>query len=324
MGSDFGSGELVAGAVQAAEQIGVRIAVAGDEGQITQALAGVSQDTADLIDIIPASQVVTMADSPSEALRRKKDSSIAVLSELQKEGKIDALVSAGNSGAIVASAIKHLGRLGDIARPGIASVFPTLKEPVVMMDVGANVDCRPRHLLQFGIMSSAYYSVMFGNPRPRVGLLSIGEEIGKGNHLVKEARELLQASDLNFIGNVEGGDTFQGDVDVIVCDGFVGNICLKLSEGLAEALFKMLKDEINDSLSAKMGYLFARGAFNSFKRRIDYAEYGGAPLLGMNGISLICHGKSERTAIKNAIEEAFELVSNRVNDCILDMLYGSE
>ncbi|MGM0681433.1 MAG: phosphate acyltransferase PlsX [Thermodesulfobacteriota bacterium] len=324
MGSDFGPAELLAGAVQAAEQTGVRIAVAGDEPLIREALAGASRKAVDLIDIIPASQVVTMADSPSEALRNKKDSSIAVLFELQKDGKIDAVVSAGNSGAVLASAIKYLGRLNNIARPGIASVFPTLQEPVVMMDVGANVDCRPQHLLEFGIMSAAYYSIMFGNPRPRVGMLSIGKEIGKGNHLVKEARKLLQASSLNFIGNVEGGDTFQGNVDVIVCDGFVGNICLKLSEGLAEVLFKMLKDEIKGSVSAKMGCLFAKNAFKNFKKRIDYAEYGGAPLLGMNGISLICHGKSERTAIKNAIQEAFELVSNKVNDHILTMLHGDE
>lgn len=324
MGSDLGPSEVVAGAVQAADQTGVRIAVAGDEKQIREALAGAGKKAIELIEIIPASQVITMSDTPSESLRRKKDSSIAVLFELQKEGRIDAVVSAGNSGAVVASAIKNLGRLEKIARPGIASVFPTLKEPAVMMDVGANVDCRPRNLLQFGVMSAAYYSIMFGKPRPRVGLLSIGEEISKGNQLVKETHELLQSSDLNFIGNVEGGDTFQGDVDVIVCDGFVGNICLKLSEGLAEVLFKMLKGEIRSSVSAKMGCLFAKNVFKSFKKRIDYAEYGGAPLLGMNGISLICHGKSERTAIRNAIGVASELVSNRVNDHILTMLHKSD
>ncbi len=323
MGSDLGPGELVAGAVQASERLGVRVAVAGDEKQIKEALDGAGQKALSLIDIVPASQVVTMADTPSEALRKKKDSSIAVLFELQKQGNIDAMVSTGNSGAVVASAIKYLGRLDHIARPGIASIFPTLKEPVVMMDVGANVDCRPRNLLQFGVMSATYYSIMFGSPRPRVGLLSIGEEIGKGNQLVKEARELLEASDLNFIGNVEGGDTFQGDVDVIVCDGFVGNICLKLSEGLAGVLFTMLKNEIKGSISARMGCMFARGIFKDFKKRIDYAEYGGAPLLGMNGLNLICHGKSERIAIKNAIQVASELVRNKVNDRILTMLHDS-
>ncbi len=324
MGSDLGPAELIAGAVKVAQEKDIQVAIAGDEAQIKAALGSAGPKVSSLIEVFPASQVVTMSDTPSEALRKKKDSSIAVLFELQKEGKVDAVVSAGNSGAVVASAIKYLGRLANIARPGIASVFPTLKEPAVMMDVGANVDCRPRNLLQFGIMSSAYYSIMFGNPRPRVGLLSIGEEIGKGNQQVKEARKLLQNSELNFIGNVEGGDTFQGNVDVIVCDGFVGNICLKLSEGLAEALFKMLKDEIRSSVSAKMGCLFARGVFRNFKKRIDYAEYGGAPLLGMNGITLICHGKSDRTAIKNALLEASELVNNKVNEHILTMLESSD
>lgn len=185
-----------------------------------------------------------------------------------------------------------------------------------MMDVGANVDCRPQHLLQFGAMASAFSEIVFHSPKPRVGLLSIGEEGGKGNTLVKKTHELFQQSALNYIGNVEGRDIFQGDVDVIVCDGFVGNVCLKVSEGLAEAILLMLKDEIGKSLKTKIGYALAKDAFQSFKKRVDYSEYGGAPLLGLNGTGIICHGRSNAKAIKNAIRVAKELVENNVNDRI--------
>lgn len=242
--------------------------------------------------------------------------------DLIKNGKADAAVSAGNSGATMAAAVRKLGRLGAISRPGIASCFPTMKKPVVLMDIGANVDCRPQHLFQFGIMASAF-SRINGVDNPRVGLLTIGEETGKGNSLVKETYPLLEKSSLNFIGNVEGRDVFQGDVDVIVCDGFVGNICLKVSEGLADAAMQMLRDEILKSLPAKIGYLLARPAFKAFKKRVDYAEYGGAPLLGINGVGIICHGKSSSHAIKNAILEAAKMVKRNLNKDILETLSAS-
>ena len=318
MGSDQGPAELVHGALLAQRETDIEITLVGDEGLISQALG--DNYPQDGLHILPTSQVVEMTDSPTLVVRRKKDSSMMRAFELHKQGAVDAVVSAGNSGAVMASAIKHLGRLKTIKRPAIATVYPTLKGPVVMLDVGANVDCRPLHLYQFGVMASAFSQAMFAISRPRVGLLSIGEEGSKGNSLVKKTYELFGASKLNFIGNVEGGDTFKGDVDVIVCDGFVGNVCLKISEGLAEAVTTMLREEISKTLMAKVGYLLARGAFKKFKKRVDYAEYGGAPLLGLNGIGIICHGRSNSTAIKNAILVAAGLAGSGVNEHIVTML----
>jgi len=319
MGGDRGPEEMVSGAVLAVREADVAVTVLGDQALLEQALAS-HVYPADRIEVVPTTQVVGMDESPVEAIRRKKDSSISRAFALHREGKVVAVVSAGNSGATMAAAVRYLGRLPHISRPGIASVFPTLKGPVVMMDVGANVDCRPHHLLEFAIMASSFSRVLFGNPQPRVGLLSIGEEGGKGNVLVKKAHELLTASSLNYIGNVEGHDTFQGEVDVIVCDGFVGNVCLKLSEGLAEAVMAMLGGEIRKSFKAKLGYLLARDAFAALRKRIDYAEYGGAPLLGLKGTGIVCHGRSNAVAIKNAIKVAANMVANRVNDHITDLL----
>lgn len=315
MGSDRGADELVAGALLALGASSIKITLVGDEEAISAALG--KRNFGPAIAVLPTSQVVSMADSPIDAIRRKKDSSMVRAFELLKNKEVDAVVSAGNSGAVMASAIKFLGRLKDISRPAIASVFPTLKGPLIMADVGANVDCRPKHLYQFGVMASSFSKIMFGISEPRVGLLSIGEEGGKGNALVKKTHELLSASNLNFIGNVEGRDTFHGDVDVIVCDGFVGNVCLKLSEGLAESVLIMLREEISKTFRAKMGYMLAQKAFGNFKKRVDYAEYGGAPLLGLNGTAIICHGRSNAKAIHNAILVADELAANRVNDHIL-------
>lgn len=322
MGSDQGADELVAGAVKAVRQADLQVTVVGDKQQLSAALS--SQNALGEVAVAGASEVVTMDDSPFDAIRKKRDSSMVVAFDMLKQGQVDAVVSAGNSGAVMVAAIRSLGRLPSVSRPGIAGVFPTLQNPVVMMDVGANVDCRPRHLFQFAVMASAFSSVMFGIERPRVGILSIGEEGAKGNQLVKSTRKILAASNLNFIGNVEGQDTFQGNVDVIVCDGFVGNVCLKLSEGLAEAVMAMLGDEIGQSAKAKLGYFLARDAFANFRKRVDYAEYGGAPLLGLNGTGIICHGRSNSTAIKNAIEVANNLVVNKVNNQILDMLKEHE
>jgi phosphate acyltransferase len=321
MGGDRGPREVVAGAVQAVGEIDdVEVTLIGDEKIIAPALRDLKQAGNPRLRITHTTQVIAMDESPFEAVRKKKDSSIIVAFEHLKKGEADAVVSAGNSGATMAAAIRSLGRLKNVSRPGIASVFPTLKGPVVMMDVGANVDCRPQHLFQFGVMASAFAQVLFETAQPRIGLLSIGEETGKGNLLVKKAHELFSQSPLNFIGNVEGRDTFQGDVDVIVCDGFVGNVCLKLSEGLAEAVLAMLREEIAKSVKAQIGYLFAKEAFANFKKRVDYAEYGGAPLLGLNGTGIICHGRSSALAIKNAVKVGTELVRRNVNDRILALL----
>lgn len=321
MGGDHGPEELIAGALLAVEQTQIKVSLVGDEVLLRSHLNknAPAAKTARLIQIVHSSQVVEMNEHPVDAVRKKKDSSIMVAFDLVRKGDADAVVSAGNSGATMAAAVRVLGRLTGVARPGIASFFPTLKKPVVLMDVGANVDCRPLHLYQFAVMASAF-SRIFDIERPRIGLLTIGEEGGKGNLLVKETYGLLKNSSLNFIGNVEGRDVFQGDVDVIVCDGFVGNICLKVSEGLAEAAMQMLRNEILKSLPAKIGYLLARPAFRAFKKRVDYAEYGGAPLLGINGTGIVCHGKSNAQAIKNAIFEAAKMVKNNVNNDILTSL----
>jgi glycerol-3-phosphate acyltransferase PlsX len=261
-----------------------------------------------------------MGESPMDAIRKKKDSSILVAFQQLNEKHVDAVVSAGNSGATLAAALKTIGRIKGISRPGIAGIFPTLKKPLVMMDVGANVDCRANHLYQFAIMASAFSKLLFNIEKPRVGLLSIGEEGGKGNALVKNTHELLLASRMNYIGNVEGRDAFQGNVDVIVCDGFVGNVCLKLSEGLADAMVAMLREEFSKNLKSKVGYLLTKKAYANFKKRTDYAEYGGAPLLGFNGSAIICHGRSNSRAIMNAIKVAAELVRNNMNDHISNLL----
>lgn len=319
MGGDHGPVELVSGAVQAVDELDLEVTLIGDEGLITTELRKHRANGA-RIHIVHTSQSVSMHESPFEAVRKKKDASIVVAFRLLKDEKVDAVVSAGNSGATLAAALKMLGRLKMVSRPGIASVFPTLKKPVVMMDVGANVDCRPQHLFEFGVMASAFSKTLFGIDRPRIGLLSIGEEGGKGNVLVKNSHELFQKSSLNFIGNVEGRDIFQGDVDVIVCDGFVGNVCLKVSEGLAETVLTMLGNEIGKSLLARAGYVLAKGAFRNFKKHVDYAEYGGAPLLGLNGIGIVCHGRSNALAIKNAIKVAAEMVHKKVNDHIVRVL----
>jgi len=319
MGGDRGPEEMVSGALMAVSESDLEITLIGDQVRLEAVLA--THDTpSSRIHLVHASQVVGMDESPFDAIRRKKDSSIMKAFALHKEGRVEAVVSAGNSGATLAAALRLLGRLEHVSRPGIAGIFPTLKGPVVMMDVGANVDCRAEHLFQFGIMATAFSQVLFGLARPRVGLLSIGEEGGKGNLLVKKSHELLQQSSLNYIGNVEGRDTFQGDVDVMVCDGFVGNVCLKLSEGLAEAVLGMLGEEISKSFKAKLGYLLAKDAFVSFKKRVDYAEYGGAPLLGIRGNVIICHGRSSAVAIKNAILVAAEMARNKVNERILELL----
>jgi len=323
MGGELGPEEMVAGAIQAIDESDLDVVLIGDENVLNRVLQKHSSIPSRL-HVVHASQTVSMDESPFEAIRKKKDSSIVRAFDCVKNGEADGVVSAGNSGATMVSAIKSLGRLENISRPGIASIFPTLKKPLVMMDVGANVDCRPQHLFQFGVMGSAFSDNLFQIKRPSIGLLSIGEEGGKGNVLVKSAHELFRKSSLNFIGNVEGRDIFQGDVDVIVCDGFVGNVCLKVSEGLAEAIITMLRTEMSKSFMAKLGYLLARNAFRNFGKRVDYAEYGGAPLLGVNCTGIVCHGRSNAKAIKNAIIVAAEMIRSKVNDHIIQLLSDSD
>lgn len=324
MGGDRGPEMAILGALAAVrERNELSVILIGPRTILESQLIEKASDRSDLLQRISvhhASDVITMDESPVDAVRKKKEATVMVGFELVKNGQANALVSAGNSGATMAAAVRKLGRLPGIARPGIASFFPTLKKPVMLMDIGANVDCRPQHLYQFAVMASSCSRLLLDFNRPRIGLLSIGEETGKGNALVKETHELLKRSPLNFIGNVEGRDVYKGDVDVIVCDGFVGNIALKISEGLAEAAMQMLKKEIMKTWRAKLGYLLIREAFAGFKRQVDYAEYGGAPLLGINGTGIICHGASNAVAIRNAIEVAADMVRNGVNDAIVRSL----
>ncbi|MFH1146372.1 MAG: phosphate acyltransferase PlsX [Pseudomonadota bacterium] len=323
MGGDHAPGVVIEGAMQALEESALSITLVGQEALLRQEIERLG-GTAGRFTIENAAEVVAMDESPSDALKKKKDSSVRVAFELVRKGKADGAISAGNSGATLATAGFVLGRLQGVERPAIAGILPTLKGPTVMIDVGANVDCKPHHLLQFGIMGSVFSQGILGVLKPKVGLLSIGEEGGKGNQLVKKAHKLFSLSSLNFVGNVEGRDIFKGDIDVIVCDGFVGNISLKLSEGLAEAVGSMLRAEMEKTFLAKTGYMLSRKAFKKFARRVDYAEYGGAPLLGINGIGIIAHGRSCPRAIKNAILVAAELVSRKVNEHLIANLKDNE
>ncbi|RMD57431.1 MAG: phosphate acyltransferase PlsX, partial [Nitrospirae bacterium] len=270
----------------------------------------------DKIDIVHASEVVGMSESPAAAIRQKKNSSIRIALELVKDGRADAVVSAGNSGVTMAMSQLLLGKLRGVDRVAIAAPMPTLKGASILIDAGANVDCKPVNLFQFAIMGEAYAKVVFNVEHPKSGLLSIGEEDAKGNMLTKESFKLLEKLGDRFIGNVEGKDLFRGKADVVVCDGFVGNIALKISEGLAEALAEMMRAEISSRLMSKLGYLLMRPAIRSYKKKTDYAEYGGAPLLGLNHVSIICHGRSSPKAIKNAIKVASDLSSKKIPEMI--------
>ena len=325
MGGDQGPAVIVPGAVEAATQAEVCVTLVGDEAKIITELRKLSFDQ-NLVKVVHASEVAEMHDKPSEVLRRKKDASIQVASRLVRDGKAHGLVSAGNSGATVACGIFILGRIPGVDRPALASVIPTEKEPCVVVDVGANVDCRPHNLLQFGLMGSALSKGILGVENPRIGLLSIGEEEGKGNSLVKEAYELFKmAGNIGFIGNAEGRDLFTGDFDVVVCDGFVGNVVLKLSEGLGSSFAHLLKREMLDSsLVARVGSFLTRGAFKRFSRLLDYAEYGGAPLLGLSHIALVCHGASNAKAITSAVKMAATYIRNATNQHIVASITATE
>ena len=316
MGSDKGPSVEIDGAIQAAAQYGVPIVLVGQEDRIRELLR--ERDAGGLpIEVVHASEVITMEDAAATAARRKKDSSIHVAARLMKESAVSGFVSAGNTGAVMATVKMVMGTLSVVDRPALSTVLPTEKrKPAILLDVGANVDCKPHHLEQFAIMGDIYSRAIFGIRRPRVGLLSIGEEDSKGNELTKEAFKSLKRAPINFIGNVEGRDIFTGDVDVIVCDGFTGNVALKLSEGLYEAFGSMLKQELQKTLSAKIGAMLAQDAFRQFKHRLDYSEYGGAPLLGIKGSTIVCHGRSNSNAIKNAIRVAGEFCTHGVNDVI--------
>jgi glycerol-3-phosphate acyltransferase PlsX len=318
MGGDFAPQAVVAGAVHAAREYGIGVILVGIE-QVVQAELRKHPFAKSLpLEVRNASEVVDMHDSPATVFRRKKDSSIRVANELVKSGEAVAVISAGHTGAAMATSLFVLGAIEGVERPAIAVFMPTMKGQTILLDVGANVDCKPNHLLQFGIMGEAFAKYLLRNPNPRVGLLSIGEEETKGNELTKEAFKLLAETSLNFIGNVEGKDVMFGKADVVVCDGFIGNVVLKISEAVADAIGVMLRENIGDNLFRKLGYFMMKPAFRALKRRVDYAEHGGAPLLGINGVSIISHGRSSDRAIRNAIRVAADFARSDVNRHIHD------
>jgi phosphate acyltransferase len=317
MGGDHAPKTEVEGAIRAARTLGVKVILVGREDLLRDELA--RHDGARLlpIQVVHASERVTMEDSAAKAVRGKRDSSIRVACRLVRDGAAAGLVSAGNTGAVMVTAKLVLGMLSGVDRPALASAFPTLGgKPAVMLDVGANVDCTARMLGQFGVMGDAYARVILDSDNPRVGLLSIGEEEHKGNDLTRKAFTLLKTLPLNFIGNVEGRDVYSGETDVVVCDGFIGNVALKVSEGLVEMIKVTLQQSLEATIAGKLGYVLARAAFADFKKRTDYSEYGGAPLLGVRGICTICHGRSNANAIKNAIRVAAQFASVQVNQRI--------
>ncbi len=330
MGSDRAPKPEIEGAIHAARNYDVRVLLVGPEPTVKAELERHPAASRLPIEIVHASEVITMEDKAVQAVRSKRDSSMRVGLRLVREGRAAGFVTAGNTGAAMASAKMVLGALHGVDRPALAAVFPTAPgTAAILLDVGANVDCKPHNLEQFAVMGEIYFRSMFGGMfenkafgrsmfgrRPRVGLLSIGEEETKGNELTRESFQLLKRLPLNFVGNVEGRDLFSGHVDVIVADGFVGNVALKVSEGVANLVRTVLKESLKATISRQVGYMLSRSAFSDFKKRIDHTEYGGAPLLGVKGVCIITHGSSNANAIKNAVRVAAEFSQRRINESI--------
>jgi phosphate acyltransferase len=337
MGSDRAPKPEIEGAIYAARNYGVRVLLVGPEATLKAELERHPTASRLPLDVVHASEVITMEDKAVQAVRSKRDSSMRVGLRLVREGKAAGFVTAGNTGAAMAAAKMVLGALQGVDRPALAAVFPTAPgTAAILLDVGANVDCKPHNLEQFAVMGEIYFRSMFGKAfdsktlgrsafgrstsgagrGPRVGLLSIGEEETKGNELTRESFQLLKRLPLNFVGNVEGRDLFNGNVDVIVADGFVGNVALKVSEGVANLVRTVLKESLKATISRQVGYMLSRSAFSDFKKRIDHTEYGGAPLLGVKGVCIITHGSSNANAIKNAVRVAAEFSQRHINDSI--------
>ena len=323
MGGDHAPSRIVDGALAAARHLGIGVDLVGRQDVVRAEILRHEDHGSLDIRVIDAPDVVGMSESPAQALRRKPRSSIRVAAELVARGDSAALVSAGHTGAVVVAAHSTFGMLPGVDRPGLAPSVPTRGGSAVLIDAGATVECKPSHLLQFGVMGSVYARTWMGIERPRIGLLSIGEEETKGNELTREAHQLLKGSRLHFIGNVEARDIFSGQADVIVCDGFTGNVALKLSEGLVEMVEELLGEELQSTFSSQVGYLLSRRAFRRFRRRVDYSEYGGAPLMGVAGLCIVGHGRSSSKAVRNAVAMASRFAASRVLERVVQEIAAS-
>ena len=327
MGGDHAPREIVLGSLQAAEAHRVHVLLVGRDEEIRREMPGGGATLPPNVEIVDAREVVGMDEPPLTPIRRKKNSAIRVAADLVGAGRADAFVSAGSTGAAWTSARMVLGMIEGVDRPALAAILPRRDGMTLLLDVGANVDSKPHHLREFAVMGHFYAQMLFGLEAPRIGLLSIGEEEGKGNDLTKQTFNVMKAAGLNFIGNAEGRDIYNGNADVVVCDGFIGNVVLKASEALAETIGKLLREALKRNPLRALGAIAARGAFKALKKRTDYTEYGGAPLLGVRGGCVICHGRSSAKAIRNAIRVAGEFAESRINEKIrakVSELHGKE
>ena len=320
MGGDHAPQEIVKGALLAVAEYAVEVLLVGREEVVRKELAAAGETTPRSIEVVDAREVVEMDDTAIAPIRRKRNSSIRVCANLVSEGRADAFVSAGNTGATWTSARVVMGMIEGVSRPALAAILPNAKGHTLLLDVGANVDAKPNHLREFAVMGHFYAQMVFGIESPRVGLLSIGEEEGKGNELTKEVFRVLKETGLNFIGNAEGRDVYNGNADVVVCDGFIGNVVLKASEALGEMVSRTIREELTRNWRRKIGGLLARSAFDELKARMDYSEYGGAPLLGVKGGCIVCHGRSNAKAIKNAVRVARGFAQNRIDEKIQERI----
>ena len=320
MGGDTAPESAVAGAIRAARELPVELVLVGQQEAVEKSLTSYPRRPPNL-SIVHAPEVIGMDESPVASIRKKRNSSINVGLQLLKDKQVDAFVSAGNTGAVMSAGMLLVGLLPGIERPGIAILLPGVKGDTLLIDVGANIDPKPIHLLQYALMGEAYVRCVLGKARPTVGLLNVGEEETKGTEFMKETYGLLEGSGVNFVGNVEGHDIFTGEFDVIVCDGFAGNVALKTAESLAHAINQLLKRSLAMSPITRLGAWLARDAFIQLRKEIDYAEHGGAPLLGVDGVAIIAHGASSGKAIKNAIRVAYESVRHELNRNMVDAIH---
>src|SRR4051795_1223187 len=309
MGGDDGPGTIIDGALVAARHLQIGLLLVGDRDVIERELSRHPRAGALDLQTLHTPEFISMSESATSALRRKPRASVRLAAEAVRDGEAAALFSAGHTGASVMAALGAFGRLPGVDRPALATTIPTLKNPAILLDSGATVECRPQHLVQFATMGAAYARVALGCPLPRVGLLSVGTEESKGNELTREAHQLLKSAPIEFVGNVEGRDVYAGNVDVIVCDGFTGNVTLKISEGLVETVERLLHSELSATFGTRVGYLLSRQAFRRFRKRVDASEYGGAPLIGLNGLCVVGHGRSSSKAVRNAVAMTARFVS---------------